>query len=126
MQQRLQDGSLHPRDAKAHVAERLVARYHGPDAARHACEEFDRMFRQKQLPDEIETVSLTLVQPVPLVDALVAAGLAASKSEARRLIAQGGVYVDGQRVSDITANLSGSTEFTIKVGKRRFVKLQFH
>jgi tyrosyl-tRNA synthetase len=126
MQQRLQDGSLHPRDAKAHVAERLVTRYHGPDAARHAREEFDRMFRQKQLPDEIETVSLTLVQPVPLVDALVAAGLAASKSEARRLIAQGGVYVDGQRISDIAANLSGSTEFTIKVGKRRFVKLQFH
>jgi tyrosyl-tRNA synthetase len=126
MQQRLQDGSLHPRDAKAHVAERLVTRYHGHEAARHAREEFDRMFRQKQLPDEIETVSLMLVQPVPLVDALVAAGLAASKSEARRLIAQGGVYVDGQRVSDIAANLSGSTEFTIKVGKRRFVKLQFH
>ncbi|GIV54807.1 MAG: tyrosine--tRNA ligase [Candidatus Kapaibacterium sp.] len=124
MEQQLQAGTLHPRDAKALVAERLVARYHGDDAARHAREEFDRMFRHKQLPDEIEIVELELAHPVSVVDALVAAGLVPSKSEARRLIAQGGVSVDGDRVTDIAARLAEQSEFTLKVGKRRFVRLR--
>ncbi|KXB97560.1 MAG: tyrosine--tRNA ligase [Chlorobi bacterium NICIL-2] len=121
MEQQLRDGSLHPRDAKAMVAERLVARYHGEDAARHAREEFDRMFRHKEVPEEIETVPLQL--PMPLVEAVVAAGLVPSKSEARRLIAQGGVYVNGERVTDHAAVLARG-EHIVKVGKRRFVRIQ--
>jgi len=121
MESALREGKLHPRDAKALVAERLVARYHGEEAAFAACQEFDRMFRHKQLPDDIETVMLQL--PMPLVDALVAVGIVPSKSEARRLIAQGGVYVNGDRVSDLAAYLS-SGEHIVKVGKRRFVRIQ--
>jgi len=120
MEQQLRDGSLHPRDAKALVAERLVARYHGEDAARHAREEFDRMFRHKEVPEEIETVPLQL--PMPLVEVVVAAGLVPSKSEARRLIAQGGVYVNGERVTDHAAVLPRG-EHIVKVGKRRFVRI---
>lgn len=123
MEQQLRDGTLHPRDAKALVAERLVARYHGLEAARHAREEFDRMFRHKQLPDEIETVTLSLPLPVPVVDMLVAAGLVPSKSEARRLIAGGGVYIDGERITDIHAQLNGSGEYIVKVGKRRYARV---
>jgi len=121
MESALREGTLHPRDAKALVAERLVARYHGEEAAFAARQEFDRMFRHKQLPDDIETVTLRL--PMPLVDALVAVGIVPSKSEARRLIAQGGVYVNGDRVSDLAAHLS-SGEHIVKVGKRRFVRIQ--
>jgi len=121
MESALREGTLHPRDAKALVAERLVARYHGEEAAFAARQEFDRMFRHKQLPDDIETVTLHL--PMPLVDALVAVGIVPSKSEARRLIAQGGVYVNGDRVSDLAAHLS-SGEHIVKVGKRRFVRIQ--
>ncbi len=121
MESALREGKLHPRDAKALVAERLVARYHGEEAAFAARQEFDRMFRHKQLPDDIETVALRL--PMPLVDALVAVGIVPSKSEARRLIAQGGVYVNGDRVSDLAAHLS-SGEHIVKVGKRRFVRIQ--
>ncbi len=121
MESALREGKLHPRDAKALVAERMVARYHGKEAAFAARQEFDRMFRQKQLPDDIETVALQL--PMSLVDALVAVGIVPSKSEARRLIAQGGVYVNGERVSDYAAHLS-SGEHIVKVGKRRFVRIQ--
>jgi len=121
MESALREGKLHPRDAKALVAERLVARYHGEEAAFAARQEFDRMFRHKQLPNDIETVTLQL--PMPLVDALVAVGIVPSKSEARRLIAQGGVYVNGDRVSDLAAHLS-SGEHIVKVGKRRFVRIQ--
>lgn len=121
MEQQLHLGTLHPRDAKALVAERLVARYHGEEIARHAREEFDRMFRQKQLPDQIETFVLRL--PQPLIEVVVAAGLVPSKSEARRLIAQGGVYVNGERVTDHTAVLPRG-EHIVKVGKRRFVRIQ--
>ncbi|GIV56809.1 MAG: tyrosine--tRNA ligase [Candidatus Kapaibacterium sp.] len=121
MEQQLRDGSLHPRDAKALVAERLVARYHGEDAARSAREEFDRMFRHKEVPEEIETIALHL--PLSLVEAVVAAGLVPSKSEARRLIAQGGVYVNGERVTDHAAVLARG-EHIVKVGKRRFVRIQ--
>jgi tyrosyl-tRNA synthetase len=121
MESALREGKLHPRDAKALVAERLVARYHGEEAAFAARQEFDRMFRHKQLPDDIETVTLQL--PMPLVDALVAVGIVPSKSEARRLIAQGGVYINGDRVSDLAAHLS-SGEHIVKVGKRRFVRIQ--
>jgi len=121
MESALREGTLHPRDAKALVAERLVARYHGEEAAFAARQEFDRMFRHKQLPDDITTIALQL--PMPLVDALVAVGIVPSKSEARRLIAQGGVYVNGDRVSDLAAHLS-SGEHIVKVGKRRFVRIQ--
>ncbi len=125
MEEQLRQGVLHPRDAKALVAERLVARYHGEHAAQLAREEFDRMFRQKQLPDEIETVELSLSPPVPLVDVIVAAGLAPSKSEARRLLAQGGVSVDGNRITEISSRIETGGEYIIKVGKRRFARVKF-
>lgn len=124
MEEGLRAGTLHPRDAKALVAERLVARYHGEEAARSAREEFDRMFRHKQLPDQIETIELRLIPPVPLVDVLVAAGLVPSKSEARRLIAGGGVYVEGERIGDLHATLGDAGEYVVKVGKRRFARVR--
>jgi tyrosyl-tRNA synthetase len=125
MERGLQDGSLHPRDAKVQTAMAIVRRYHGSDAARAAFEEFERMFVKKDVPDEIESKTLTAPQAeLSVVEALVLAGLAPSKSEARRLIQGGGVSVEGNKVSEITATVHLAEEKLFKVGKRTFVKLR--
>lgn len=127
----LQEGSLHPRDAKANLAKALVTLYHGAEAAEEAQAEFDRVFREKGLPEEIETASVE--RPfgfgagssiwLPLV--LTQAGLTSSHSEARRLIQQGAVEVDGRRVTDVSYELMTDREYLIRVGKRKFKRIRF-
>lgn len=127
----LQKGSLHPRDAKANLARILVTLYHGAEAAEEAQAEFDRVFREKGLPEEIETASVE--RPLgfgaessiwlPLV--LTQAGLTSSHSEARRLIQQGAVEVDGRRVTDVNYELKTDREYLIRVGKRKFKRIRF-
>lgn len=125
MEQELHKGSLHPREAKVRTAKAIVARYHGEHAAQAAHEEFERMFVKKDLPDDIQTVTLELENPiVPIVDVLVHTGLSSSKSEARRLIQGGGVSLDGERVNDVLLVADFSTERLVKVGKRRFLKIR--
>ncbi|MDG2149075.1 MAG: tyrosine--tRNA ligase [Planctomycetota bacterium] len=114
-----------PREAKGALALALTRLYHGEAAAKSASEEFDRIFRDKGLPDEIEESSLPpemLVdgQGVWLVKALQRVGLVSSASEARRLIKGGGVRVDDQRVSDEQQHLAGGGTYVIQVGKRKF------
>ncbi|MEE9123504.1 MAG: tyrosine--tRNA ligase [candidate division NC10 bacterium] len=123
----LQDGSLHPRDAKANLGKLLVSLYHSPEAAEAAAKEFDRVFRDHQVPEEIERVRLpTTDQHLLLYLILAKAGLTSSNSEARRLIRQGAVEVDGARVSDVDQELATDREYLIRVGKRRFKKIAFH
>jgi tyrosyl-tRNA synthetase len=117
------DGS--PRAAKGALAHALTRLYHGDSAAKGASEEFDRIFRDKGLPDEIEESSLPselLVegQGVWIVKALQQVGLVTSASEARRLIKGGGVRVDDQRVLDEQQHLAGGATYVIQVGKRKF------
>jgi tyrosyl-tRNA synthetase len=134
IRQGITQGSLHPRDAKANLARILVTLYHGADAAEEAARAFDRVFREKGLPDEIETADLSveefrgsktgsIVPSLPLV--LTASGLTVSNSEARRLIRQGAVEVDGTRVTDVDYALATDGEHLIRVGKRRFKKVRF-
>jgi len=118
----------HPRDAKARLATEITAFFHGREAARAAAEEFDRVFRERQLPDEIPECH---VPPDLLKDgkvwivALVAAtGFVASRSEARRLIAQGGVSLDGERITDVEAQVALRGGEVLRVGKRRFARIQ--
>ncbi|MBI3077112.1 MAG: tyrosine--tRNA ligase [Deltaproteobacteria bacterium] len=119
-------GRVNPRDAKARLAEELVARYHGAEAARGARAEFDRVFRGGGLPDEVERVELRWEQPrIRLPELLVAAGLAASRSEARRLISQGGVRLNGDRVVDPEHECQARGETLVQVGKRRFRRVAF-
>lgn len=125
METGLQDGSLHPRNAKVQTAMAIVARYHGEAAGQAAFDEFERMFVKKDLPDEIESIALAMEQPVmPIVDVMVLANLAPSKSEARRLIQGGGVSVDGERISDVGATADFGAERLLKVGKRKFLKIR--
>lgn len=121
----LECGVLHPRDAKVLTAKRIVSLYHGEVEAEKAHQEFEKIFAKKEIPDEIETCVISVDEPVTsLVDVLVSSGLAPSKKEARRLIEQGGVYVDGIRISDIYATIDLSTKKLIKYGKRKFLYIQ--
>ena len=116
------DGQASPRDLKADLAHELVKRFHGPEAADEARTEFDRMFRGGGVPDEIET------QLVPaglrLFAVLADYGLAASRAEARRLIQQGAVSLDGEKVHDPHVTLEEGTQCLLKVGKRRFLQVK--
>lgn len=122
---RLRDG--HPRDAKVALAMEIVERYHDRAAAEAAREEFERMFgRAAGLPDEIPERTVTPragADRIALGVAMREAGLAPSSSEANRLIAQGGVEVDGRRVGDSKHALESGKTYLVKVGKRRFAKV---
>ena len=117
----LADGTLHPRDTKRLLARQVVARYTSEKTAQKAEEEFDRIFIQKAAPEQME--SFTLTDPMTVVDVMVAAGLAPSKGEARRLIQGGGVSIDGNKIGDQNAACDVAGEAVLKVGKRRFVRL---
>lgn len=117
-----------PRAAKALLAETLTAWLHGDEAGAAAAAEFDRVFRDKGLPDEIpeSTLAGDLVEDggVWIVRALQHVGLAASGGEARRLIQGGGVRVDEQRVDDEQRRLAPGACYLIQVGRRRFHRLR--
>lgn len=115
----------HPRAAKVALARELVARYHGAAAADRAADRFERVFAARGAPDQVEERAFALggAAALPLARLLAEARVVASGSEARRLIAQGGVTVNGERVSDGQRAL-GAGDFLVKVGKRRFVRLQ--
>jgi tyrosyl-tRNA synthetase len=120
-------GSLkagHPMDAKKRLARTLTAMYHGEPAAQDAETHFARVFQQRAEPEAMEEVSITLPGEAggQLVRVLVAAGCVASNSEARRMIQQGAVDVDGERVSDVNAAIAAGTH-SVRVGKRQFKRV---
>ena len=120
----LTEKTSNPRDIKRRLARTLVTMYHDEKAAARAEEEFDRIFKDKALPDEVEEYRLDSKSgPKSIIDLLTSTQLAASKSEARRLIDQGGVSIDSERVPDANAPLPEKSEFVLKVGKRKFLKV---
>lgn len=123
LEEGLRCGHIHPREAKAMVARRIVAFYHGDEAARWAAEEFDRVFKYRQLPSYIPEILLPSTE-LPVVDLLVQTGLVPSRSEARRQIHQGAVRIDGERIRDWTACIALERERIIAVGKRRVVRVR--
>jgi len=115
----------HPKTAKSELAKEVVARYHGPEAARAAEEQFELVHKRREVPEDVEERVVSReagADAVPLAKTLAQLGLAASGSEARRLIAQGGVSVEGERVSDPNAKLSQGIHL-VKVGKRKFIRV---
>jgi len=151
------EGKVNPRDLKAELAGMIASDFWGEERARRAGEEFDRIFKHKDLPSEMEEKVIVLSKEggtelpasgggaedsgekakktakgeqqgvtVGLVDVLVNLGIVPSRGEAKRLIRQGGVYLDGQRVDDIEYRLDGSKpEQILKIGKRKFYRLKF-
>jgi tyrosyl-tRNA synthetase len=116
-------GELHPKAIKQELARRLVADHHGEVAACAAEEEFERVFAAGGVPDDVPEIAAPAGQP--LLKLLAAAGLAASNAEARRLIEQGAVTIDGDRAGDPFLELAPRAEpYLVKVGKRRFARLR--
>ncbi len=124
LQEDLANGKKHPRQVKEELAVELTARYHSRNAAVEAAQEFAYIFREKGVPEEIEEVTLKIEGPTLwLPKVMMEAGLAAGTSEARRLITQGGVHVDGEKVTDANLELAVGKSYLLKVGKRRFKRV---
>lgn len=120
---RVEAGELHPKAVKQELARRLVTDYHGAEAAEGAEREFESIFAQGAAPDEVPEIAVGA--DLPLAKLLVAAELAPSNAEARRLIEQGAVAIDGERASDPYLVLSVNADgYLFKVGKRRFARVR--
>jgi len=128
MKRLVADKTLHPKKAKQGLAMRIIADFHGEAAAKAAMEEFERVFSADGQPDDVPAFR---IEPVDgktfLPGLLVACGLAKSNGEAMRLIAQGGVHVDGTKIAPGTRELPApsGTSILVKVGRRHFAKVNF-
>jgi tyrosyl-tRNA synthetase len=114
-----------PRERKAGLARALVSRFHGPEAAEQAEQTFERVFRERRPPTEVPEFTMESDDPagVPILAVLVGAGLAPSRSEAKRLVAQGGVSLDQKRVADPQAQVAPGVHL-VQVGRRRFLRVR--
>ncbi len=112
-------------DCKKQLARAIVGEFHSPAEAEAAQLEFERVFSARSLPQDIPDVVIETDSPTVLVaKALVQAGLAQSNSEARRLMTQGGVKIEGEAVRDIKATLGDASSPTlVQVGKRKFARI---
>ncbi len=117
--------AAHPMDVKMSLAQDVVADFHGQDAAQEAAAYFRRVFRERQVPEEAPVRKVTRGAARRLTALLVELGLAASRSEAERLVKQGGVEIDGARVDDVKKemDLSKRSEFLLRAGKRKFLRV---
>ena len=112
-----------PRGAKMELARTIVAIYHGKNSSEKAEEEFVRVVSNKEAPTKVESVKLK-VKSLPLVDLLVETKMAASKSESRRLIEQGGVKLDNEKQDDPNKVIVLGKEILLQVGKRKYLRVR--
>lgn len=117
------ENGRNPRDIKVKLAQEIVVRFHSQQAAEEALADFEARFRHGALPDEIpEKIIPTTDGEIPLVQLLKQAGLTASTSEALRMIEQGAVKLDGEKVEDKSIKIKRGESVVIQVGKRKFAK----
>jgi tyrosyl-tRNA synthetase len=119
------DGAVHPMDVKMRLAQEVIAGFQGQDAAQKAAENFQRIFRDRQAPVEAPVKKVARGVPKKLTALLVELQLAPSKSEAIRLIEQGGVEIDEVRIDDARKDidLGKPGEFLLRAGKKRFLRV---
>lgn len=118
----LANQKVNPRDVKAELAGEIVSSYHGKKEAEIAKQEFNKIFREKQLPSEIKEVKIERTKSL-ILDLLVKTKIAFSKSEAKRLIIQKGIKIDGKIEDDWRKEIEIRKGMTIQAGKRRFIKI---
>jgi len=125
LQKEVSSGALHPMDVKMRLAQEVSSCFHGEPAARKAAEHFQRVFRDRQAPEEAPVQKLPRSPARKLTALLVDLKLISSKSEAERLIKQGGVEIDGARVDDFRrdVDLSKPVEFLLRAGKKKFLRI---
>ncbi len=120
-EQEMKERKVNPRDVKMLLAYEITKHFHGEEEAKKAKEEFINVFSKKELPSEMEEVEV--INGENIVDLLVRIKAAPSRSEAKRLINQGGVKLDGEKVSDIKYAFKLDGEKVLRVGRRKFYKL---
>tara|TARA_B100001173_G_scaffold310696_1_gene325880 strand:+ start:1315 stop:2520 length:1206 start_codon:yes stop_codon:yes gene_type:complete len=118
----LSDSSFNPRDSKRLLGRSLVELYYNRDLALQAEQHFDQVIVNKDNPDDMSEFSLK--KDMKIIEVLHSSDLVSSKSEARRLLNQGAIRIESEKVSDMDMILSKGTEYIIKVGKRRFLKVK--
>ena len=116
-----QNGDLHPMDIKMGLAKSIIADFHSPEASMQAEAEFIRVFRQKEIPDEMNEIHLD--KDMPLIDLLIEFQILSSRGEAKRTFGQGGIYLDDQRPESLTRILEQKKSYVLKIGKRKFFKI---
>ncbi|MES3036381.1 MAG: tyrosine--tRNA ligase [Bdellovibrionota bacterium] len=121
----VQSGAQHPRTVKVNLAKFLVSRFHSASAANQAEEEFNRIFVDKGLPDEVEEKNVALSEITSLPALMVKLGMVTSNSEGSRLVQGGGVQIDGEKVADpkVKLDLKSGQSFVLRAGKKKFVKV---
>lgn len=118
----LENQNTNPRDIKRALARKFVEMYHSKEAATNAESEFDKIFINKGIPDNIQELILDEGE-INIIDLIMKAEFAPSRGEARRLVIQGGVSIDGDKIDDPKALLKVNNGTVLKVGKRKFVKI---
>jgi tyrosyl-tRNA synthetase len=113
----------HPKEAKVLLGKTIVSQFYGQAAALAAAEQFDKIFAQGQLPDEIEEITIA-ADPVMAGKLIFNCGLVPSGSEGKRMINQGAVTIDGRKITDPNEQITPRDGMTIQVGKRRFARLK--
>ena len=125
MKKDVEEGKIHPMDVKKELGLYIVERFHSKDEAIKALEEFERVHSKKELPTDIPEIEiLSETKEIPLFELVYKAGFAPSKKEAKRLIKQGAVKIDGEKFTDPYFNVDLSKEFILQVGKRKFARIK--
>jgi len=117
----LKDGTGNPRDLKRRLARELVSIYHNSDASLKAEQDFDNLFIKKDVPDNISEIKID--SDKKLIEIMVSNNMVASNGEAKRMIKQGAVKINEDKVSDINVEISPDSNIILKVGKRKFLKI---
>lgn len=124
IEKKYNNGELHPRDLKVSTAIKIVDKYHPIGSGQAAFDEFERIFKNKELPDVIDELEIQSPTSNSVTEIMLLSNLAPSKKEAKRLIEQGGVLINGEKVIDLGSTID-ITEFTLfKVGKRKFLRVK--
>ncbi|NOR54120.1 MAG: tyrosine--tRNA ligase, partial [Candidatus Aminicenantes bacterium] len=120
----VKEKQLNPKDLKSQLAQSIVSDFWGKEEAGKAVEEFERIFKKKELPSKIEEIEVKTPE-ISLIDFLVGKNIFPSRGEAKRTVRQGGVYLDGERIEDIgfQINLKDKSEVILKIGKKIFYKI---
>lgn len=119
----LSDPTVNPRDLKRKLARTIVTMYYSENVAYQAEENFDKIFVKKEIPEDVIEVKINLENSKSIISILRSVGAASSNSEARRLVEQGGVSINGQKILDPNSIITIENGCILKVGKRKFYKL---
>jgi len=124
IKENLENGTLHPRDAKMLLGRTIVRMYHSEEAAQQAEEHFKTVFQKGVIPEDIPEVTWSGEDKISIIDLLVDLELQKSKGESRKMIQNGGVKINGEKVEDIHLEVELTNDMIVQVGKRKFVKIK--